>query len=120
MTEASKDFQGRLPVQAFSGAGVEFLGNGIQFTLGVARQICSLGEVLAQQAIGILIGSTLPGTMRIGKEHLDRESLSQMFMLGHLLPSIIGQGFPQRSGDVPEFLGEAVTRASSIGSLKSG
>ena len=120
MTEVSKNFQRRLPVQAFSGARVEFLGNGIQFALGVARQIRSLGEVLAQQPIGILIGSALPGTMRIGKEHLESESLGQTFVLGHLLPSIVRQGLPQGSGDVSEFLGEAVTRASGIGSLKSG
>ena len=118
MTESSKDLQGRLPIQAFSGARVQALGNRIQFALGVSRQFRPLGEVLAQEPIGILIGPPLPWTMRVGKEHSDGQPLSQAFMLGHLFPSIIGQGFSQRSGDVPEFLGKAVTGAPGIGPLK--
>ena len=43
------------------------------------------------------------GLVRIGKEDLDREPLGQLLVLGHLFPSIIGQGFPQQGGHVPEF-----------------
>ena len=61
--------------------------------VGCSPTVCALGQVLAQQAIRILIGATLPGAIRIGKEDLDREPLSQALMLGHLIASIIGQGF---------------------------
>jgi hypothetical protein len=59
-------------------------------------------------AIRILIGATLPGAIRIGKEDLDREPLSQALILGHLFASIIGQGFAQQRGHVPAFLREAL------------
>ena len=45
--------------------------DGVQLTLGVCGEIRALGQVLTQQAIGILVGSALPGAVRIGKEHLD-------------------------------------------------
>jgi hypothetical protein len=83
---------------------VQTLGDRIQFVLGIAGQIGPLGNVLAQQTIGILIGLTLPRTMRVGKEHSDGQPLSQTFVLGHLFASIVGQGFPQRDRDVPQLL----------------
>ena len=81
MTELGKDLQRRLPVQAFSGARVQALGGRVQFVLGVARQIDPLGEVLAQQPIGIFIGPALPRTMRVGEKHSDGQPLRQPFVL---------------------------------------
>ena len=78
------DFQGRGKVQTFSWACVQAMGDGVQFALGVARQVRALGQILAQQAIGVLISAALPGTVRIGKEDLDREPLGQLLVLGHL------------------------------------
>lgn len=73
MTELGENLQRRLPVQAFSGSHVQALGNRIQFARGVARQHGPLGEVLAPQPIGILIGPALPRTMRGSKEHAEGE-----------------------------------------------
>jgi hypothetical protein len=58
------------------------MGNGVQLTLGVSRQVRALGQVLAQQSVGVLIGPALPRAVGIGKEDLDREALGQAFMLG--------------------------------------
>ena len=69
------------------------MGNGIQFALRVARQVRALRQVLAQQPVRILVGAALPGAIRIGKEHPDRQPLGQTGVLGHLFPSIIRQGF---------------------------
>ena len=98
------DFPGRRKVEIFSRARFQPMGDGVQLVLGVARQVCALGQVLAQQAIGVLIGTALPGAVRIGNEDLDREPLGQLRVLSPLVPSIIGQGFPQQGGYVPEFL----------------
>jgi hypothetical protein len=65
------------------------MSDGIQLILDAARQVRPLGQVLAQQAIGVLIGAALPGTVRIGKEDLDHEPLGQLLVLGHLLAPII-------------------------------
>ena len=49
-------------------------------SLRTPRQVRTLRQVLAQQPIGV----TLPRTVRIGQEDLDRKSLSQALMLDHL------------------------------------
>ena len=113
-------FQGRGKVETFSRARVQPMGDGIQLTLGVTGQVRPFGQVLAQQAIGVFVGATLPGAVRLGKEDLDREPLSQLLMLGHLFAPIIRQGFPQRSGDMPKFLREALTSTRGIRPLHPG
>jgi hypothetical protein len=86
MAQLRIDFQGRGEVQTFSRARIQAMGDGVQFVSTVPRQVRALGQVLAQQAIRVLIGAALPGAMRIGKEDLDRETLSQPLVLGHLFP----------------------------------
>ena len=98
MAQVRIDFQGRGEVEAFSWPRIQAMGNGIQLALRVARQVRALGQVLAQQPIHILVGAALPRTMRIGKEHADREPLGQALMFSPLVPPIVGQRFPQRSG----------------------
>ena len=114
------DFQGRGKVETCPRACVQLIGDGVQLTLGVARQVCALGQVLAQQAIRILVGATLPGAVRIGKEDLDRQPLPQACMLGHLFSSIIRQRFTQQRGHVPEFLREAPSGTRRIGPVHPG
>jgi len=108
MAQLRIDFQGRGEVETFSWARVQPLGNSVQLALGVARQVSALGQVLVQQAIGVLVGAALPWAVGIRKEHPDRESL------GHLFPTIIGQRFAQQRGHVPEFLGESLSDTRRI------
>ena len=107
MAQLRIDFQGRGKVEALSRSRVQPMGDGIQLTLGVARQVCPLGEVLAQQPVRVFIGAALPRAVRIGKEDLDCEPFGQALVFGHLFPPIIRQGFAQQRGHVPEFLREA-------------
>ena len=81
------------------------MGDGIQFTLGVARQVRSLRQILPQEAIGVFVGATLPGTMRIRKEHSDDQSLRQTLVLSHLFASIIGHRFAQGGRHMLELSG---------------
>ena len=97
MAQLRIDFQGRRKVETFSWACVQAMGDGVQFALGVARQVRAFGQVLAQQPIRVLVGAALPRAVGIGKEHLDRESFRQALVLGHLFPAIIGQN-PNQSG----------------------
>ena len=80
------------------------MGDSVQLTLRVARQVCVLGQVPAQQPVGIFTGATLPRAVRIGKENLDRKPPSQMFVLGSLVASIVGQGLGSRAGTCRSFL----------------
>ena len=96
------------PVETFSRSGIEAMGDGVHLALGVARQVGALGQVLAQQPIGVLVGAAVPRAVRIGKEDPDREPLGQPLMFRHLCASIIGQRVAQRGGHVPELVREPV------------
>ncbi len=120
MAQLRIDFQGGRKVETFSGARVQPIGNGVQLALGVRRQIRALRQVLAQQALGILIGAALPGAVRIGKEDLDRKPLGQLLVLGHLFAPIIGQRFPQWGRHMPKRLREALVRTRGIRAVHSG
>ena len=114
MAQLRIDFQGRRKVETFSWACVQAMSDGVQLALRVARQVRALGQVLAQQAIRILVGAALPGAVRIGKEDLDREPLGQLLVLGHLFAPIVRQRFAQCGGHVPEFLRKALAGARRI------
>ncbi len=49
-----------------AGSVVEGVSDGLEVLGGPARQISALGEVLAQQAVGVLVGRPLPRRVRIG------------------------------------------------------
>ena len=73
MTQLREDLQGGGEIQTLLWARIQPMRDGVELALGIARQVDALGQVLAQQAIGILIGPALPRAMRIGKEDLDGE-----------------------------------------------
>ena len=86
MTQWRIDFQGRAEVETCSGARVQAMGDSVQLSLRVARQVCTLGEVLARKSSRILIDAALPRAVQICKANPDREPLGQALMLGHLFP----------------------------------
>ena len=107
MTPLREHLQRRGEVEALAWARIQPMRNGVELARGVARQIRALGQVLAQQAMGVLSGPALPGAVRIGNEDLDREPLGPPRMFRPLVATIIGQRFPQRGRHVPEFSREA-------------
>jgi hypothetical protein len=74
--------------------------------LGVAGQVGAFGQILSDQAVGVLVGASLPGTMRITEVHGDAGRLGEFPMVGHLLTLIIGQAEAERLGNPLEFVGE--------------
>jgi hypothetical protein len=63
---------------------VEAFCDGLQILDGVGGQVAALGEVLAQQAIGVLVGAALPGLAGVGEEHALVELLGNVVVNGHL------------------------------------
>ena len=120
MAQLRIDFQGRRKVETFPRARVQAMRDGVQLALRVARQVRALGQVLAQQPVRVFIGAPLPRAVRIGKEDLDRESLGQLLVLGHLFPSIVRQGFPQQGGHMPEFFCKALAGTRGIRPVHPG
>ena len=90
MAQVRRDIQGRRNVETFPRACAHAMRDGVQLALGITRQVCALGQVLAQAVMGVLVGAALPEAVRIGKEDLAREPLGQALMFGHLFPPIIG------------------------------
>ena len=72
--------QGASYAQAFSGSHVDFVGNEIELLLAVARQIGALGQVLADQAVGVFIGATLPRALRVAEVHRDASGLGEFLV----------------------------------------
>src|ERR1700733_14983658 len=74
---------------------IELAGYPVQMCLGVDRQVCPLGEVLPQQAVGVLVGAALPGALRIAKVYGDVGCQCETPMIRKLLATVPGQGFVQ-------------------------
>src|SRR5690606_21227318 len=75
----------------------------------------ALWQVLAQQAIGVLVAASLPGTMGVGEVHRYARAQGQGGVVAHLLALIVGQGLAQRLGNAIERLTEAVQRIGGTG-----
>ena len=71
MAQLRIDFQGRGKVETFSRARVQAMREGIQLTLGIARQVRTIGQVLAQQRghMPEFLGEAFAGTPRIRSGH---------------------------------------------------
>jgi hypothetical protein len=50
-----------------SRSGVELEGDEVEVGLAVARQVGALGQVLAQEAVGVLAGAPLPGALGVAE-----------------------------------------------------
>jgi hypothetical protein len=83
------------PAQGLSRSPVEFVGDGVEVGLGVNRQVCGLGEVLAQQPVGVLIRAPLPGAVRITEVDLDTGIDAELHVVAHLFALVPGQAASQ-------------------------
>lgn len=91
LDEIHKDLQRRLEPQSFSGPGIKLKGDGVQVVLTEHRQVSPLGHVLSQEAIGVLIDSSLPGAMWIGEVNRRPGLLGDLSMTHQLAPLIVGE-----------------------------
>lgn len=73
----SEQFPGTPKAQRLAWSGVQFPGNRIQLFLGEATEIRTLGHVLAQQTVGLLVDAVQPETVLVSKMHLDADCLRQ-------------------------------------------
>ena len=67
------------------------LAHRIQPVLMNVRQIHSFWEVLPEQAVGVFVGSTLPGTLWITEVDLDIRIQGEAFVIRHLFTTIPGE-----------------------------
>ncbi|MDF0675330.1 MAG: hypothetical protein P0120_13485 [Nitrospira sp.] len=120
MTQLCEHLQRRGEVEALSWARVQPMRDDVQLALRIAREVCARGQILPQQAIGVLVGPALPGAVRIGKEHVTGEPLGPALVFRHLFAPIVGQRLAQRGRHVPEFPGESLAGTVRIGARHAG
>src|SRR5665647_3679674 len=80
------------PVQSFPGPAIHQIGNRIKLLLAVSRRIRTLWQELTNQAVGVLIGASLPWAVRITEIHRNPRIGTELLVVGHLCASVISQG----------------------------
>jgi hypothetical protein len=73
------------------------------------------GEILAQQTVGVLVGPSLPGTVRIAEADVDSWVDQEPRVLSHHRSLIPGQRATEMLGEVTDCIGDRV--ANRIGSM---
>ena len=89
-------------VESFSGSIVEFLGDGIQVALGECGEVASFGQVLADEAVEIFVGTALPGGVGIGEVDVDAEVFFDAFESGKFQAVVEGERAAKVLGNVEE------------------
>ena len=109
------EVQRALPVEGRAGPPVEAVGDAVEVSLGMHREIAALGQVLAQQAVRVLAGATLPGAVRVAEVDLHAGLLGEFGMPGHLGAAVVGQALAHGLGDGVELGGKARQGGSGRG-----
>ncbi len=102
------DGDGRVEPMDGSRAGVEQVGNGIELLLAVRGQVRALGQVLADQSVGVLAGAALPGAVRVTEVHHHTRVGCQLSVARHFLALVVGQRLAHGFGDAAQFGREAL------------
>ena len=99
-TASCEHFSWGLIVQGFSGSFVELPGDGAELGLAEGRQVDAVRQVLAQQAVGVLVGAALPRAVRIAEVDLDVGCEGEAAVVGKLLAPVPGQRPADVSGQL--------------------
>src|SRR5665811_1563414 len=78
-------------LQGLTWSFIELTRHLIQISLRVHRQVGSLGKVLSQQTIGVLVGTALPRTLRIAEVNVDVGRQRKSSMIRKFLAPVPGQ-----------------------------
>lgn len=80
-------------IEAFTRPNVQLIRNGVQLLQTVLRQVRTLGQVLANQTVDVLVTAALPRAVRIAKINRHARFLGQFGVFGHLTALVIGHAF---------------------------
>ena len=70
-----KQFGRALPSEALMRTGIKFPGDGIKLDLCTTGEICLLGKIVPERAVGSLVDAALSRTVRVGEVDLDASHL---------------------------------------------
>ena len=118
--EFSIDRQRRSYAQALSGPVVDLIGNSVELLLAVAREIRALGQVLAHQAVGVLVGATLPRAVGVTEVHRDARAAAQLLVHGHLSALVVRHALAHGWRDPQQLVREGLHHINRTGRLELG
>src|SRR5579864_2042361 len=90
--------------QRLAWPSVELSCHFIQMGLRVNRQVSPFGEVLPEQAVGVLVGAALPRALRIAEVDVDVGRQAKSPMIRKLLATVPGQGLVELRRQLPGLL----------------
>ena len=99
-----KSFCRRFKFQRLTWSFVELTRYFVQLSLRIYRQVRSLGEVLSQKPIGVLIGSTLPWTLRVAEVDINVGRQAEPAMIREFFAAVPGQGLVELGRQLPSGL----------------
>ena len=83
---------GGLPVEGFAGSTVECCGDGVEVVPGVSVEVGAVGEVLAEETVGVLVGSALPWALGVAEVDGQVGVCAELSVLGHFGALVPGSG----------------------------
>src|ERR1700761_2240439 len=96
------------PFEDAAGSGVEKVFDAAEFFYGMLREVGAFREVLAQQAVGVFVGGSLPGGVGVAEVDGDAGAFGGLSVVGHFAALVPGQGAAQGGGQVGELGGQCV------------
>ena len=96
-----------IPPQGLAGTFVEQGGDVVELLLAVGPKVDALGEELADQAVPLLVLSSLPGAGRVAEVDRDARGHREAAVRGHLAALVPGQRPSQVLGQRRDALGDA-------------
>ena len=98
-----------LPLEGLAGAAVEAVGGGLKHVGAVDGEVGALGEVLAEQSVGVLVGASLPGRVGVAEVDGDTGLDAEAGVFGHLDALVPGDRAAQRVGQCRDRGGHLVS-----------
>src|SRR5205085_1119009 len=110
---------GGLELEHFARAVVEQMGDRIEIVLTMHAKIGALGQILADQAIGVLVAATLPGAIGIGEVDLDAGGPGELGVTRHLAAGTVAERLAQARRHVPGQTLEAVLSGERVAAFQA-
>lgn len=79
--DARERLGGSPPAEGLAGAAVQSRGDGVEIASAVPAEVGSLGKVLAKDTVGVSVGATLSGSVRVVEVDLQAGVDTQLGML---------------------------------------
>lgn len=104
------DLNRAFPIEALARSDIQFVGNGIQLLLAVHRQVRALGQVLADQAVDVLVAAALPGAVWVAEVDRHTGLLGDFRVPRHLSPLVVGHALAYSQRHAVQRRAEALHR----------